>query len=29
MDEAAIECKRLMAAYPGLTVTKFRNAMVF
>jgi adenylate cyclase len=29
MDEAAIECKRLVAAYPGLTVTKFRNAMVF
>ena len=29
MDEAAIECKKLMAAYPGLTVTKFRNAMVF
>ena len=29
MDEAAIECKKLMAVYPGLTVTKFRNAMVF
>ena len=29
MDEAAVEVKRLMAAYPGLTVTKFRKAMVF
>jgi len=29
MDEVVIECKKLMAAYPGLTVTKFRNAMVF
>lgn len=29
MDEAAAEFNRLMAAYPDLTVTKFRNAMVF
>ena len=29
MDEAAAEFKRLMAAYPDLTVTKYRNAMVF
>ena len=29
MDEAAVEFKRLMAAYPDLTVTKFRKAMVF
>ncbi len=29
MDEAAVEFKRLMAAYPELTVTKYRKAMVF
>ena len=29
MDEAAVEFKRLMAAYPDLTVTKYRKAMVF
>ena len=29
MEEAAAEFERLMAAYPDLTVTKFRNAMVF
>jgi adenylate cyclase len=29
MDEAKAEFRRLMAAYPDLTVTKFRNAMVF
>ena len=29
MDEAAVEVKSLMAAYPGLTVSKFRKAMVF
>lgn len=29
MDEAAVEFKRLMTAYPDLTVTKFRKAMVF
>jgi len=29
MNEAAAEFKRLMAAYPDLTVTKYRNAMVF
>ena len=29
MNEAAAEFKRLMAAYPDLTVAKFRNAMVF
>ena len=29
MDEAAVEFKRLMAAYPDLTVTKFKKAMVF
>ena len=29
MEEAAVEFERLMAAYPDLTATKFRNAMVF
>jgi adenylate cyclase len=29
MDEAAVEFKRLMAAYPDLTVTKYKKAMVF
>ena len=29
MDEAAVQFKRLMAAYPDLTVTKFKEAMVF
>jgi adenylate cyclase len=29
MDEAAVEFRQLMAAYPGLTVTKFKEAMVF
>ena len=29
MDEAAVELKRLMVAYPDLTVTKFKEAMVF
>ncbi len=29
MDEAAVEFKRLMAVYPDLTVTKFKEAMVF
>jgi len=29
MDEAAVEFKRLMAAYPDLTVTKYKEAMVF
>lgn len=29
MDEAAVEFKRLMASYPDLTVTKFKQAMVF
>jgi adenylate cyclase len=29
MDEAAVELKRLMAAYPDLTVAKFKEAMVF
>jgi adenylate cyclase len=29
MDEAAIELKRLLAAYPDLTVSKFKQAMVF
>jgi adenylate cyclase len=28
-DEAAVEFKRLMAAYPDLTVTKYQKAMVF
>ena len=29
MDEAAVEFKRLMAAYPDLTVAKFKEALVF
>jgi adenylate cyclase len=29
MDEAAVEFEGLMAAFPDLTVTKFRKAMVF
>ena len=29
MDEAAAELKRLMAAYPNLSVAKFKEAMVF
>jgi adenylate cyclase len=29
MEEAAIELKRLLAAYPDLTVSKFKQAMVF
>jgi len=29
LDEAAVEFKALMAAYPDLTVTKFKKAMVF
>lgn len=29
MDEAAVEFKRLRAAYPDLTVAKFKEAMVF
>jgi len=29
MDEAAVEFKRLMAAYPDLMVTKYQKAMVF
>jgi adenylate cyclase len=29
MEEAGVEFRKLMAAYPDLTVTKFRNAMVF
>ena len=29
MDEAATELKSMLIAYPDLTVTKFRNAMVF
>jgi adenylate cyclase len=29
MDEAAVEFKRLLASYPDLTVTKFKQAMVF
>jgi len=29
MEEAAVEFRRLMAAYPDLTVTRFKEAMVF
>jgi adenylate cyclase len=29
MDEAAVELKRLMVAYPDLTVARFKEAMVF
>jgi len=29
MEEAAVELRRLMAAYPDLTVTRFKEAMVF
>ena len=29
MDEAAAELKALLVAYPDLTVSKFRKAMVF
>jgi len=29
MDEAKIELKRLLTAYPGLTIRQLREAMVF
>ena len=29
MDEAKVELKRLIAAYPGLTIRAYREAMPF
>jgi adenylate cyclase len=29
MDEAAVEFKALMTAYPDLTVTKYKKALVY